>query len=168
MAVTNPTPKSLMKNVDFTECFCTNSEEKFKLHIIHQHFLKILSKYFFLFPKNSISLSGPSSNPPPQLLHPFSVCITAPSTLVSLVLVLPKQALLSFFFIFQCFSYFLILFLCRPIQHSGALKCVSSTSTFFRIPPSHKELIFEDVHGGCSREIGNKFNVIFFKLIVFI
>ena len=115
MAVTNPTPKSLMKNVDFTECFCTNSEEKFKLHIIHQHFLKILSKYFFLFPKNSISLSGPSSNPPPQLLHPFSVCLTAPSTLLSLVLVLLKQALLSFFFIFQCFSYFLILFLCRPI-----------------------------------------------------
>ena len=102
--------------------------------------------------------SGPSPNPPLRLLHPFSLCITSPSSLLfSLVYVLSKQALLSFFLIFQCLSYFLILFLSRPIQHSGALKCVSSTSTFFRIPPSQNELIFEDVLGGCSREIGNRF-----------
>ena len=155
MRATNPTSKSLMKNVDFTECFCTNSEEKVKLHIIHHHFLKILSSYFFLFPTNSISLSGPSPNPPLQLLP---LCITSSSTLLfSLVYVLPKQALLSFFLIFQCLSYFLILFLGTPVQHSGALKCVSSTSTFFRIPPFNKELIFEDVRGGCSREVGNRF-----------
>ena len=155
MRATNPTSKSLMKNVDFTECFCTNSEENVKLHIIHHHFLKILSSYFFLFPTNSISLSGPSPNPLLQLLP---LCITSSSTLLfPLVYVLPKQALLSFFLIFQCLSYFLILFLDTPIQHSGALKCVSSTSTFSRIPSSQKELIFEDVHGGCSREIGNRF-----------
>ena len=158
MRATNPTPKSLMKNVDFTECFCKHSAENVKLHILHRHFLKILSLYFFLFPTNSISLSGPSPNPPLRLLHPFSLCITSPSSLLfSLVYVLSKQALRSCFLIFQCLSYFLILFLSRPIQHSGALKCVSSTSTFFRIPPSQNELIFEDVHGGCSREIGNRF-----------
>ncbi|XP_044801387.1 calreticulin-like [Bubalus bubalis] len=52
-----------------------------------------------------------------------------------------------------------------PVQHSGALKCVSSTSTFFRIPPFNKELIFEDVRGGCSPDIcgfgNNKVQVIF-------
>lgn len=105
MAVTNPTPKSLMKNVDFTECFCTNSEEKFKLHIIHQHFLKILSKYFFLFPKNSISLwpflkSSSSAASPFFCLHHcslntrfFSTCATEASTTLLLFYI-------SMFFLF--------------------------------------------------------------------
>lgn len=145
---------------NFTECFCTNSKEKFKLHIIHQHFLKILSKYFFYFQRTPyLSLALPQI----LLLSCFTLFLSAS--------LLPQHSFLQYLcyqskhyspsFYISMFFLFLILFLCRPIQHSGALKCVSSTSTFFRIPPSHKELIFEDVHGGCSREIGNKFNVIF-------
>lgn len=125
MTVTNPTPKSLMKNVDFTECFCTNSEEKFKLHIIHQHFLKILSKYFFLFPKNSMSLSGPSSNPPLQLLHPFSACVTAPSTLLSLVLCYrSKHCSPSFLYISMSFLFFNLFLMQTNIAFWGSEVCV--------------------------------------------
>lgn len=119
---TNPTPKALMKNVDFSEYFCTKLEERVILHVIQQNFLKSLSKHFFFFSWSFRYLPSSSCpNPSLQPLYPFSACISFPPILF-----------LSYLPISSIEQY-----------STECLKCVPLLiSLFFRIHPSNKEYIY--------------------------
>lgn len=99
MRAANPTPKSLMKNVDFTECFCKHSAENVKLHILHRHFLKFSLYIFFysqLTPSLSLALpkSSSSAASPFFSLHHFS--LISPFFFFSICTIKASTTLLSY------------------------------------------------------------------------